>query len=61
MSKINTKLKQPTLQENIVVDKGIHRNTMIEMGMYNIHQNKVEKSGKQYSRKVKHRGRDNEN
>ena len=60
MSKTN-KIKKESKQDILAIDKGIHRNTMIEMGMYNIHRNKVEKSGKQYNRNVKHKGKDNEN
>ena len=39
--------------EEIKVDKGIHRNVMLEMGMYNIHKEKVYKDKKQYTRKEK--------
>lgn len=41
--------------ESIKVDKGIHREIMIEMGMYNIHKHKVYKDKKQYTRKAKHK------
>lgn len=44
-----------TKAENIKADKGIHRSIMIEMGVYNIHKEKVYKDKKGYSRKDKHK------
>jgi hypothetical protein len=41
--------------EEIKVDKGIHREVMLEMGVYNIHKEKVYKDKKQYTRKEKHK------
>ena len=43
-------------KEQIKVDKGIHRNIMMEMGMYNIHREKKH-STVGYSRKTKHKGK----
>jgi hypothetical protein len=59
MSKNNRhKIKQLTKLDNIAVDKGIHRQILLDMGLYNVHRHKVEKSDKQYSRKFKHKGRE---
>jgi hypothetical protein len=44
-----------TLKEKIKVDKGIHREIMIDMGMYNIHKEKVYRNKKSYTRKEKHK------
>lgn len=41
--------------ENIKTDRGIHRTIMIEMGVYNIHKEKVYKNKKAYTRKQKHK------
>lgn len=41
--------------EKLKADKGIHREVMMEMGMYNIHKEKVYKDKKQYTRKDKHK------
>lgn len=46
--------------ENIKVDKGIHRSVMMDMGMYNIHKEKVYKNKKAYNRKSKHKGKGSE-
>ena len=43
-------------RQQIKVDKGIHRDAMIEMGMYNIHKEKIH-SVQGYSRKMKHKGK----
>lgn len=42
-------------KEQIKTDKGIHRSLMMEMGVYNIHKEKVYKDKKKYSRKEKHK------
>lgn len=47
--------KQLSQIEKIKADKGIHREVMMEMGMYNIHKEKVYKDKKQYTRKDKHK------
>lgn len=41
--------------EQIKTEKGIHRKLMMEMGMYNIHKEKVYKDKKKYTRKDKHK------
>ena len=41
--------------DSIKVDKGIHRENMISMGVYNIHKEKVYRDKKKYSRKDKHK------
>ena len=48
-------MKPQSLKERISVDKGIHRNAMLEMGMYNIHKEKAYKDKSKYTRKDKHR------
>lgn len=45
--------KQQTKQEEVKENRGIHREVMLEMGMYNIHKEKVYKDKKQYTRKEK--------
>ena len=52
---IQVKKAKPMKKEQIKVDKGIHRQLMMEMGMYNIHKEKVYKDKKRYSRKEKHK------
>lgn len=42
-------------KEDIAIDRGIHRETMIEMGMYNIHKQKEHKDKSKYTRAEKHR------
>ena len=49
------KMKTLTQKEKIAIDKGIHRSTMLEMGMYNIHKGKAYKDKSKYTRKDKHR------
>jgi len=49
MKKAQTKIEQ------VKVDKGIHREIMMEMGMYNIHKEKVYRDKKTYSRKEKYK------
>jgi hypothetical protein len=39
--------------EKIKMDKGIHREVMMEMGMYNIHKEKTYKDKSKYTRKEK--------
>lgn len=46
-------MKNRTAQ--IKMDKGIHRSIMMEMGVYNIHKEKVYKEKKSYTRKEKHK------
>lgn len=53
-------MKKATTNMNIKADKGIHRSIMMEMGVYNIHKQKVVKSKKDYSRKDKHKGKNDE-
>ena len=48
-------MKPLTKKEKIATDKGIHRNAMLEMGMYNIHKEKAYKDKSKYTRKDKHR------
>ena len=47
--------KSNTSKDQIKVDKGIHREIMLEMGMYNIHKEKVYRDKKTYSRKEKYK------
>jgi hypothetical protein len=35
------------------INKGIHRKIMMDMGVYNVHKQKVYKSKKEYTRKQK--------
>ncbi len=48
-------MKPLTAKEQIAIDKGIHRNAMLEMGVYNIHKEKAYKDKSKYTRKEKHR------
>jgi hypothetical protein len=41
--------------EQLKMDKGIHRELMMEMGMYNIHKEKSYKDKSKYTRKEKHK------
>ena len=41
--------------EKLKMDKGIHREIMMEMGMYNIHKEKSYKDKSKYTRKEKHK------
>jgi hypothetical protein len=41
--------------EQLKMDKGIHREVMMEMGMYNIHKEKTYKDKSKYTRKEKHK------
>lgn len=47
--------KSNSAKEKVKVDKGIHREIMMEMGMYNIHKEKVYRDKKTYSRKDKYK------
>ncbi len=47
------KIRKPTKKELLKMDKGIHRQTMLDMGLYNSHKPKVHKNKKAYSRKRK--------
>ncbi len=47
--------KTQSKTEKVKVDKGIHREIMMEMGMYNIHKEKVYRDKKTYTRKDKHK------
>ena len=49
MKKVNS------AKAKVKVDKGIHREIMMEMGMYNIHKEKVYRDKKTYSRKDKYK------
>jgi hypothetical protein len=51
----NKMKKSNSTKDQIKVDKGIHRDIMLEMGMYNIHKEKVYRDKKTYSRKAKHK------
>jgi hypothetical protein len=48
-------MKPQPRKETIKIDKGIHRNAMLEMGMYNIHKEKAYKDKSKYTRKDKYR------
>lgn len=50
------RLRSESKKDQLKVDKGIHRQIMMDMGMYNIHKEKTH-SSKGYSRKTKHKGR----
>lgn len=41
--------------KEIKEDRSIHRAALIEMGVYNVHKQKVYGDKKKYSRKVKHK------
>lgn len=48
-------MKPTTNKEKIAIDRGIHRNTLLEMGLYNVHKGKAYKDKSKYTRKEKHR------
>jgi hypothetical protein len=48
-------MKTQSVKERLATDKGIHRNAMLEMGVYNIHKEKAYKDKSKYTRKEKHR------
>lgn len=48
-------MKQVSKKEQLAIEKGIHRDTMIEMGMYNVHIERVYADKKKYKRKEKFR------
>lgn len=48
-------MKPQTTKDKLATDKGIHRNLMLEMGVYNIHKQKAYKDKSKYTRKDKHR------
>lgn len=41
--------------EDIKTDRAIHRSILLEMGLYNIHKEKIYKDKKAYTRKQKHK------
>lgn len=48
-------MKTQSVKQKLATDKGIHRDTLIEMGLYNVHKGKVYRDKTKYTRKDKHR------
>lgn len=48
-------MKTQSTKERLAIDKGIHRNTLIEMGLYNVYGQKAYKDKSKYTRKEKHK------
>ena len=46
-------MKSQSKKEKFATDKGIHRDVMLEMGVYNIHKEKAYKDKSKYNRKNK--------